>query len=162
MLIFLPFHLEKGKKQRPGNALHFQKRFSRTEPINRQHDSESQYPAWFNDTAGLECAMHVAPQQICLITVHASNATVNIRTYQDMDIQLTTSIKVSAQEHNLSQRESEILAWVALGKTNPEIGSILGISSFTVKNHVQRILKKLDVINRTQAVGKTTARAHYG
>ena len=68
----------------------------------------------------------------------------------------------AAPEHNLSARESEILAWVALGKTNPEIGSILGISVFTVKNHVQRILKKLDVTNRTQAVGKTTAREHHG
>lgn len=66
------------------------------------------------------------------------------------------------EDYNLSARESEILAWVALGKTNPEIGSILGISTFTVKNHVQRILKKLDVTNRTQAVGKTTARAHHG
>ena len=68
----------------------------------------------------------------------------------------------AAHEHNLSARESEILAWVALGKTNPEIGSILGISAFTVKNHVQRILKKLDVTNRTQAVGKTTALMNHG
>ncbi len=59
--------------------------------------------------------------------------------------------------YNLTAREAEILRWVALGKTNSEIGSILGISSFTVKNHVQRILKKLDVSNRTQAVGKTNA-----
>ena len=66
------------------------------------------------------------------------------------------------EDYDLSARESEILAWVALGKTNPEIGSILGISTFTVKNHVQRILKKLDVTNRTQAVGKTTARVHHG
>lgn len=79
-----------------------------------------------------------------------------------MDIPVTTLNKVLAQEHNLSERESEILAWVALGKTNAEIGSILGISAFTVKNHVQRILKKLDVINRTQAVGKTTAFAQHG
>lgn len=67
--------------------------------------------------------------------------------------------------NELSAREAEILRWIALGKTNPEIGSILNISSFTVKNHVQRILKKLDVSNRTQAVGKTHAvltYANYG
>lgn len=62
----------------------------------------------------------------------------------------------------LSAREAEILRWIALGKTNPEIGSILNISSFTVKNHVQRILKKLDVTNRTHAVGKTNAFFNYG
>jgi transcriptional regulator EpsA len=58
------------------------------------------------------------------------------------------------QEHDLSDRELEILQWVALGKTNPEIGSILDISTFTVKNHLQRVFKKLDVSNRAQAVGK--------
>jgi transcriptional regulator EpsA len=59
--------------------------------------------------------------------------------------------------HDLSDRESEVLCWVALGKTNPEIGSILSISSFTVKNHMQRVFKKLDVSNRAQAVGKYKA-----
>lgn len=60
-------------------------------------------------------------------------------------------------EHDLTEREIEILQWVALGKTNPEIGSILEISAFTVKNHMQRVFKKLDVTNRAQAVSKITA-----
>jgi DNA-binding CsgD family transcriptional regulator len=34
---------------------------------------------------------------------------------------------------------------------------ILKISPLTVKNHVQKILRKLDVLNRTQAVGKALA-----
>ena len=63
--------------------------------------------------------------------------------------------------NELSAREAEILQWVAMGKTNPEIGAILNISSFTVKNHVQRILRKLDVSSRTQAVGKTHAFLNY-
>ncbi len=56
--------------------------------------------------------------------------------------------------HDLSTREAEIMFWVALGKTNPEIGCILNISEFTVKNHLQRVFKKLDVSNRAQAVAK--------
>jgi DNA-binding CsgD family transcriptional regulator len=44
------------------------------------------------------------------------------------------------------------MKWVAMGKTNGEIGSILNVSSFTIKNHMQRIFKKLDVFNRAQAV----------
>ena len=55
---------------------------------------------------------------------------------------------------NLSDRESEIMGWVCSGKTNDEIGSILDISTFTVKNHLQRIFKKIDVVNRSQAVAK--------
>ena len=58
------------------------------------------------------------------------------------------------QDFGLSEREIEILHWVAAGKTNAEIGMILDISAFTVKNHMQRVFKKLDVMNRTQAVSK--------
>jgi len=54
----------------------------------------------------------------------------------------------------LSPREVEILGWVRMGKTNSEIASILGISIYTVKNHLRHIFKKLDVYNRTQAVSK--------
>lgn len=56
----------------------------------------------------------------------------------------------------LSDREREIMQWVALGKTNPEIGCILSISEFTVKNHMKSIFGKLDVANRAQAVAKLT------
>ncbi len=54
----------------------------------------------------------------------------------------------------LSERETQIMAWVAMGKTNSEIGSILSISGFTVKNHMQRIFQKLNVFNRAQAVSR--------
>jgi transcriptional regulator EpsA len=57
-------------------------------------------------------------------------------------------------EFNLSQREAEILHWVSQGKTNLEIALILHISSFTVKNHMQRVFQKLNVTNRAQAVSK--------
>ena len=54
----------------------------------------------------------------------------------------------------LTVREREVLRWIYLGKSNAEIGAILRISPMTVKNHVQKILRKLDVVNRAQAVGK--------
>ena len=57
-----------------------------------------------------------------------------------------------ARQERLTEREVEIMEWVALGKTNSEIGGILNLSSFTIKNHMQRIFKKLDVFNRIQAV----------
>lgn len=56
--------------------------------------------------------------------------------------------------YRLSEREDEIMNWVKIGKTNDEIASILAISSFTVRNHMQHIFKKLDVSNRLQAVSK--------
>ena len=54
----------------------------------------------------------------------------------------------------LSKREIQVLHWVKNGKTNQEIGQILGISPPTVKNHLQKIMRKLNVNNRAQAVGK--------
>ena len=54
----------------------------------------------------------------------------------------------------LTVREQDILKWIYLGKSNFEIGAILKISPLTVKNHVQKILRKLNVVNRTQAIGK--------
>jgi DNA-binding CsgD family transcriptional regulator len=51
----------------------------------------------------------------------------------------------------LTRRESEVLAYVAVGKTNPEIGIILGISSRTVSKHIEHILDGLSVDTRTAA-----------
>lgn len=52
----------------------------------------------------------------------------------------------------LTAREAEILSWVVQGKTNPEIGIILGIQLTTVKKHLESIFAKLGVENRTSAV----------
>lgn len=54
----------------------------------------------------------------------------------------------------LTAREREILHWLATGKSNWEIAQVLSISEYTVKNHVQRILIKLRVNTRAQAVAK--------
>jgi DNA-binding NarL/FixJ family response regulator len=51
----------------------------------------------------------------------------------------------------LTRRESEVLKQLALGLTNKEIAQALGISYETVKEHVQHILRKLSVTDRTQA-----------
>jgi|TARA_B110000495_G_scaffold46052_1_gene38145 DNA-binding NarL/FixJ family response regulator len=54
-------------------------------------------------------------------------------------------------ESPLTKRESQVLQHVAMGLSNREIGKSLGISVETVKEHVQNILRKLDVNDRTQA-----------
>ena len=54
----------------------------------------------------------------------------------------------------LTAREGEVLTWVQQGKSNLEIGNLLNISPLTVKNHIQKILRKLKVQNRTEAVAR--------
>jgi DNA-binding CsgD family transcriptional regulator len=51
----------------------------------------------------------------------------------------------------LTLRESEVLRWLARGKSNAEIGAILGISAATVGKHLEHIYPKLGVENRTAA-----------
>jgi DNA-binding CsgD family transcriptional regulator len=51
----------------------------------------------------------------------------------------------------LTKRQSEILAYIAMGKTNPEIAIILDISRRTVDKLVQQVLLRLNVENRTSA-----------
>ena len=52
---------------------------------------------------------------------------------------------------DLSPREVEVLRLIARGRTNPQIAKEMLLSTSTVKNHVQRILSKLGVSDRTQA-----------
>ncbi|QDS99832.1 response regulator [Adhaeretor mobilis] len=54
-------------------------------------------------------------------------------------------------EAPLTKREDEVLKQLALGLSNKEIALALGISYETVKEHVQHILRKLGVVDRTQA-----------
>ena len=61
----------------------------------------------------------------------------------------------------LTRRESEVLAYVAVGKTNPEIGTILGISSRTVSKHVEHILERLGVETRTAAAASALEAANF-
>jgi DNA-binding CsgD family transcriptional regulator len=55
-------------------------------------------------------------------------------------------------ELGLTWREAEVLHWMIEGKTNPEIATIMGISTLTAKKHVENIRTKFQVPNRTAAV----------
>ncbi|GIV97959.1 MAG: DNA-binding response regulator [Herpetosiphonaceae bacterium] len=65
---------------------------------------------------------------------------------------LLTQRKAGAErEPDLSEREMEVLALAAKGRSNKEIGAQLGLSENTVKFHLQNIYQKLGVSNRTEA-----------
>jgi len=51
----------------------------------------------------------------------------------------------------LTPREREVLNWLVLGVSNRQIGAALNISSRTIEKHVERILAKLRLKNRTLA-----------
>lgn len=54
----------------------------------------------------------------------------------------------------LTDRENEIIAWVARGKTNQEIAALLIVSPHTIRKHLERAYQKLGVHTRTAAVAR--------
>lgn len=64
------------------------------------------------------------------------------------------------KEFPLTARESEVLAWIAKGKTNRDIGDILGLSTRTVNKHLETIYVKLGVENRASAAVKAAYVLH--
>lgn len=52
----------------------------------------------------------------------------------------------------LTDRQLSILVMVARGRTNRQIGEVLGVSERTIRNHMRTILRKLSSSDRTQAV----------
>jgi DNA-binding CsgD family transcriptional regulator len=57
---------------------------------------------------------------------------------------------------SLTRRESEVLFWLYQGKTNSEIGRILGISERTAETHALRVYPKMGVENRYTAIVTVT------
>ncbi|MGO8918074.1 MAG: response regulator [Stellaceae bacterium] len=58
------------------------------------------------------------------------------------------------QRFLLTAREADVLVWVARGKSNRDIGEILGLSPRTVNKHLEQIYSKLGVENRTSAAAQ--------
>jgi len=99
------------------------------------------------------------PHAIRPLVCSGSEGTLTIRLIRQGPLRLLlleearTLPSTTALAHlGLSRRETEILSWVAHGKTNAEIGAILGISPRTVQKHLERIYGRLGVENRHAAV----------
>lgn len=58
---------------------------------------------------------------------------------------------------SLTDRERDVLAWAARGKTSEETAAILNLSELTVDTHIRNALLKLNASNRTHAVAKSLA-----
>jgi transcriptional regulator EpsA len=64
------------------------------------------------------------------------------------------SARVVRTDCSVTDREAEVLRWIRDGKTNHDIAEILEVSPYTVKNHIQKILRKMGVENRSHAVAR--------
>ncbi|MBX4954659.1 LuxR family transcriptional regulator [Rhizobium lentis] len=81
-------------------------------------------------------------RELCYIAIHVFDRLAEIR---NLDNRMTDT---------LTDREIDCLNWTAAGKTSAEIAEILALSEHTVNHYLNRATKKLDTVNRTQAVAK--------
>jgi DNA-binding CsgD family transcriptional regulator len=65
------------------------------------------------------------------------------------------------QHFALTSREAEVLLWIARGKSNKDISSVLGISPRTVNKHLEQVFQKLGVENRASAAAMTVQALHH-
>jgi DNA-binding NarL/FixJ family response regulator len=65
---------------------------------------------------------------------------------------LVEKLATGLSRESLTEREREVLEHLARGKSNKEIGTLLGVSETTIKSHVGSIFRKLDVLSRTEAI----------
>ena len=70
----------------------------------------------------------------------------------------TAVIEAMRLSFKLTGKEAEVLYWVVKGKTNKDIGDIVGSSPMTVKKHLERVYVKLGVETRTAAAGMAMGR----
>ena len=94
------------------------------------------------------------------LTVEMGEVRVRIKLLHDITtgdsiliiIEMDTSLALqSLQKYGLSCRETEVLSWLAAGKTNVEIAIILGMSKRTAEKHLEKIFTKLGVTTRVAA-----------
>ena len=72
--------------------------------------------------------------------------------------EIASKLAESMGHPELTERELQVLQYIANGRSNKEIGTILYISENTVKGHVKSILTKLDAMGRTEAIAIATKR----
>ena len=106
-----------------------------------------------DERSGHECLYIVMNVLIALVDSALRRSTQLPRKHTQAPLSIRTT-----QEKllDLSKREIQVVIWMAMKKTNCGFGNILNISGHTLKNHVQRNFRNLNMFNRAQAVSKLT------
>lgn len=123
-----------------------------------------------------QCLTHLArqdaPGEPTRLTLERGPARLGLRLHQQIgdvdalgdwlivmrEVSDTAVIEAIGLSFKLTPKEAEVLYWVVKGKTNKDIGDILGSSPMTVKKHLERVFVKLGVETRTAAAGMAMGR----
>ena len=94
----------------------------------------------------------VQPEELfgCIRAVHAGEAYLQPK--------VAAKLVQRVQEHQLTEREEQILKLLAEGKSNRGIGQVLHITESTVKSHLKSLFVKLDATSRAEAIALAARR----
>jgi two-component system nitrate/nitrite response regulator NarL len=112
----------------------------------------------------MECAALIALLQLAALghKVMPSDVADALNGTEGMRKTPAPSIQLPASSAKLSQREHEVLCCLMAGYSNKRVARTLCVSEATVKVHVKAILRKLNVMNRTQAAMWATSQGLSG
>jgi DNA-binding NarL/FixJ family response regulator len=104
----------------------------------------------------LNCARRPVSQITPLIIDHYDFRYMGISSSNEILVKFTqgkneTNEQILGRLLSLTSRESEVLYWLTLGKSNRDISAILGLSPRTVNKHLEQVFQKMGVDNRTSA-----------
>ncbi len=164
----LAIHIEEGERQGELPRLVWQTPLARTLLQGYFDTAAGQVPGAVIEWLQQQSALAAQGREPCALTV-ANGAkqlmfSLQERTGDDdwlivmREVSDAAVVDEMTRVFKLTMREAEVLYWVVKGKTNRDIGDILGSSPATVKKHLERVYVKLGVETRTAAAGLATNR----
>lgn len=102
------------------------------------------------DSDGLHLLVFSAPYEVHLSETQLAEIQFFVTRLVEKSLEIIPS--EVATDSNISHRESEVLQWIAEGKTSAEIATIMSLSEHTVNHYAMLAVQKLECVNRTQAV----------
>ncbi|MEO9655960.1 MAG: response regulator transcription factor [Marinomonas sp.] len=119
----------------------------------QQNDMAMQLRLWLSQNPAIDSRIQLQNLDYPLSVKMVNNQTGQERLLKLEDGKRPTGPHLLKQKLDLTERESEVLHWLANGKTNRDIAQILDMSPRTVNKHLEQIFPKLGVENRTAAAG---------
>lgn len=113
-----------------------------------QYERNGYFP--INNSDGLHLLVLTGGRDVLLSDEHLAD--VQLFTARLVEKSLKILPGSQTADANISQRENEVLQWIAEGKTSAEIATIMSLSEHTVNHYAMLAVQKLECVNRTQAV----------
>ena len=113
---------------------------------------------WREARSKLEFRLNERHAELHIIVIYWINKLVSLQQARGSQAPGLTASEDPRLSASLTDREQDVLSWAARGKTNSETAEILGITEQTIEFHLRNASRKLNALNKTQAVALALTR----